>query len=89
MVPNNPCAGSRASAVATAMPSTPAIARATSFEKSDGLVAAKDAEIPGSRVVRLDNMDHAGPAMKGVQGVCTPYPPGDVTQALIGLALSS
>jgi hypothetical protein len=38
MVPNNPCAGSRASAVATAMPSMPAIARATSLEKSDGLV---------------------------------------------------
>jgi triacylglycerol esterase/lipase EstA (alpha/beta hydrolase family) len=58
-------------------------------ERSDGLVAAKDAEIPGSAVVRLENMDHAGAAMRGVRGVCSPYPPGDVTQALVTLALTT
>lgn len=57
-------------------------------EKSDGLVAAKDAEIPGSAVVRLDDMDHAAPAMEGLNKPCK-YRPGDVTEALIALALTT
>jgi hypothetical protein len=56
--------------------------------RSDGLVAAEDAEIPGSSVVRLDGLDHACPVMVGPT---TPfgYRPADVTQALVALALRS
>jgi hypothetical protein len=56
-------------------------------EGSDGLVPQKDAEIPGSSVVRLNDMDHAAPAMQGPPGLCK-YDPGDVTQALVTLALT-
>lgn len=57
-------------------------------EKGDGLVVAKDAEIPGSNVVRLDDRDHAGGAMVG-PNCLSRYRPGDVTQALITLALTT
>jgi pimeloyl-ACP methyl ester carboxylesterase len=53
---------------------------------TDGLVAAVDAEVPGSRVVRLDDMDHVEPAMRGLPGFAH-YFPGDVTEALVALAL--
>ncbi|SET90318.1 hypothetical protein SAMN05443639_105241 [Stigmatella erecta] len=53
---------------------------------SDGLVATVDAEIPGSRVVRLEDLDHAQAAMLGIPGL-TPYHPGDLTEALVALAL--
>ncbi len=56
--------------------------------KSDGLVVAQDAEIPGSNVVRLDDMDHAAAAMQGPGGLGK-YDPGDVTEALISLALTT
>lgn len=53
---------------------------------SDGLVCAVDAEVPGSRVVRLDDMDHAECSLLGVPGLSN-YHPGDVTEALVALAL--
>jgi triacylglycerol lipase len=53
---------------------------------SDGLVARVDAEIPGSRVVRLEDLDHAQAAMPALPGL-TPYHPGDLTEALVALAL--
>jgi len=53
---------------------------------SDGLVPQADAEIPGSRVVRLNDMDHAESVIKGVPGFPN-YQPEPVTLALIGLAL--
>ncbi len=55
---------------------------------SDGLVAQVDAEIPGSRVVRLSDMDHAEPTLTGLPGFANHYP-GDVTEALVALALES
>ena len=53
---------------------------------SDGLVAAVDAEVPGSRLVRLNDMDHAECAMTGLPGFAN-YHPGDVTEAAVALAL--
>ncbi len=53
---------------------------------SDGLVPQADAEIPGSRVVRLSDMDHAESVLKGVPGFPN-YQPEPLTLALIGLAL--
>lgn len=55
---------------------------------SDGLVARVDAEIPGSRLVRLDDMDHAEAALVGWPGFAN-YHPGDLTEALVALALES
>ncbi|MFL5349277.1 MAG: lipase [Hyalangium sp.] len=55
---------------------------------SDGLVAQVDAEIPGSRVVRLDDMDHAEAALTGLPGFAN-YNPGDITEAAVALALES
>jgi hypothetical protein len=55
---------------------------------SDGLVAAVDAEVPGSRLVRLDDMDHAEAAMLGLPGFAN-HRPGDVTEAAVALALES
>lgn len=54
--------------------------------KSDGLVVDKDAEIPGSKVVRLTDMDHAESVMEGVPGFPN-YHPGNVTMALVTMAL--
>lgn len=52
----------------------------------DGLVLRDDAIIPGSRgIVILDELDHAGPAMAG--GFLGKYRPGDLTEAMIALAL--
>jgi hypothetical protein len=55
---------------------------------SDGLVAAVDAEVPGSRLVRLDDMDHAEAALVGLPGFANHHP-GDITEALVALALES
>jgi len=55
-------------------------------EDCDGLVPVKDAIIPGSRLVKLDDLDHSGPAMRGPAGLCK-YRPADITEALIALAL--
>ncbi|MHC4392434.1 MAG: esterase/lipase family protein [Planctomycetota bacterium] len=57
-------------------------------EPSDGLVPRKDAEIPGSSVIRLDDMDHAMGAIQGPGGLCK-YDTGDITQALVTLALTT
>ncbi len=54
----------------------------------DGLVTALDAEVPGSRVVRLDDMDHAEAALTGLPGFAN-YFPGDLTETLVSLALST
>ncbi len=55
---------------------------------SDGLVAQVDAEVPGSRVVRLDDMDHAEAAMMGLPGFAN-HNPGNITEAMVALALDS
>jgi hypothetical protein len=56
--------------------------------KSDGLVVDQDAEIPGSQVVRLDDMDHLESTVKGVPGIVN-YDPAHVSLALITLALET
>jgi hypothetical protein len=55
---------------------------------SDGLVAQVDAEVPGSRLVRLDDMDHAEAALVGLPGFCN-YRPGNLIEAMVALALES
>ena len=54
---------------------------------SDGLVVREDAVIPGSAAILLDDMDHAEPTNTGVAGF-REYAPGDVTEAIIAVALS-
>jgi hypothetical protein len=54
----------------------------------DGLVNAVDAEVPGSRVVRLDDMDHAEAALTGLPGFSNYYP-SDLTETLVALALET
>lgn len=54
---------------------------------SDGLVVPKDALVPGSRAITLDDMDHAESTNTGVAGF-REYHPGDVTEALIAVALT-
>lgn len=55
---------------------------------SDGLVAQVDAEVPGSRVVHLDDMDHAEAALVGLPGFAN-HNPGNITEAMVALALES
>ncbi|AGC42576.1 hypothetical protein MYSTI_01228 [Myxococcus stipitatus DSM 14675] len=55
-------------------------------QASDGLVMPLDAEIPGSGVVRLDDMDHSEAALRALPGLGR-YHPGDVTEAMVALAL--
>jgi len=55
-------------------------------EKTDGIVAQRDTEIPGSRVVRLDNLDHLNSVMPEFPGRAN-YDPGLLTEALVALAL--
>ncbi|MEZ4400437.1 MAG: hypothetical protein R3B06_10485 [Kofleriaceae bacterium] len=54
--------------------------------QSDGLVPTGDAVIPGSDVVTADNQDHSSPVM-GVIGRGKADVPGDITEALITVAL--
>lgn len=54
----------------------------------DGLVNAVDAEVPGSRVVRLDDMDHAEAALTGLPGFSNYYP-GDLTETMVALGLET
>jgi hypothetical protein len=54
----------------------------------DGLVNAVDAEVPGSRVVRLDDMDHAEGALTGLPGFSNYYP-SDITETMVALALET
>ena len=51
--------------------------------ESDGFVPAGDAAIPGSRVVRLQGVDHAGLALRWL-GRST-FEPGPLTQAILAL----
>ncbi len=55
---------------------------------NDGLVAQVDAEIPGSRLVRLDDVDHAEAALVGIPGFAN-HNPGNLTEAMVALALES
>ena len=55
---------------------------------NDGLVARMDAEIPGARLVRLEDMDHAEAALVGLPGFAN-HRPGNITEALVALALES
>jgi hypothetical protein len=54
---------------------------------ADGLVLARDAVIPGSWVVRLDDMDHAASVFRGVRGFSA-WRPGWVAEALLAVALA-
>jgi triacylglycerol lipase len=54
---------------------------------SDGLVVPADAVIPGSRVVYLDDMDHAEAVLRGVPGFIN-YRAKEVTDVLVALALA-
>src|SRR5207237_134800 len=53
--------------------------------KSDGLVAAPDAEIPGTNIVRLDGLDHGCSVMKGIPGLASSYDPATLTAAAISI----
>jgi triacylglycerol lipase len=55
--------------------------------ESDGLVVPVDAVIPGSRVVYLDDMDHAEVVLAGVPGFIN-YRASEVTQVLVAMALA-
>lgn len=57
-------------------------------EKTDGIVASRDTEIPGSNVVRLDNLDHLNSVMPEWPGRAN-YDPGLLTEALVALALTT
>jgi triacylglycerol lipase len=55
--------------------------------ESDGLVVPADAVIPGSRVVYLDDMDHAESVLTGVPGFIN-YRTREVTLVLVAMALA-
>jgi len=55
--------------------------------ESDGLVVPVDAVLPGSRVIRLDDMDHAEAVLAGVPGFIN-YRAAEVTKVLVAMALS-
>jgi hypothetical protein len=78
-------------ATATRSPLSPFAAAAAWMRRrygapSDGLVLADEAVLPGSRVVRLDDADHATPVFAGLPGFAS-YRPGPFTEALVALAL--
>lgn len=54
--------------------------------KSDGMVVPEDAVFPGSRLIRVEDMDHAETILVGIPGFRR-YAPGEVTEALVTLAL--
>jgi pimeloyl-ACP methyl ester carboxylesterase len=53
---------------------------------SDGFLATEDQVIPGARVVRLDGVDHADGALRGLPGQAD-YSPGELTLALVATTL--
>jgi hypothetical protein len=55
--------------------------------ESDGLVVPADAVIPGSRVVYLDDMDHAESVLIGMRGFIN-YHAREVTLVLVAMALA-
>ncbi len=85
-VPTVSLASSRVVQLSSVMWKTAYYARYRYGKRSDGLVLPEDAEIPGSRVVRLDDMDHAEGGLVGVPGL-RKHHPGDITEALVALAL--
>ena len=54
--------------------------------KTDGLVAQEDAQIPGTGVVLLDDLDHASACLLWLPGK-RHYHAGDLQQALLGVVL--
>ncbi len=60
--------------------------RAQAGKPSDGMVAPSDAVLPGSDVVRVNDIDHAEGAMKGMSGVGA-HDPGSIQLAMVTLAL--
>jgi hypothetical protein len=56
-------------------------------ERSDGLVCARDARIPGTYRIEVDGLDHASSVLVGIPGVASSYTPAKLTQALVALAL--
>lgn len=57
-------------------------------EKTDGVVSTRDSIVPGSNVVRLDNLDHLNSVMSGFPGRAN-YDPKALTEALVALALTT
>ena len=55
--------------------------------ESDGLVVPADAVIPGSRVIYLNDMDHAEAVLSGVPGFIN-YRAEEVTEVLVAMALA-
>jgi hypothetical protein len=55
--------------------------------ESDGLVVPVDAVLPGSRVVYLDDMDHAEAVLSGVPGFIN-YSAKEVTDVLMAMAIT-
>lgn len=55
-------------------------------EETDGIIAQRDSEIPGSSVVRLDNLDHLNSVMPDFPGRAN-WNAGLMTEALVALAL--
>jgi hypothetical protein len=53
---------------------------------ADGLVMRRDAVLPGSDVVWVDDIDHAAPALHGLSGVGAPGS-ADIVQAMVTLAM--
>ncbi len=55
--------------------------------ENDGVLTVEDQMIPGSKVVKLDGVDHTGAAMLGLPGL-TDYSPGELTIPMVSLALA-
>jgi triacylglycerol lipase len=88
-----PCDGIRTLSFATSS-SSPLSLMASSVqyvkirysENSDGLVTTKDSIIPGSRVIYVDELDHAAPCFEFFPNV-SGSDPGELFVALIAMAL--
>ncbi len=53
---------------------------------NDGILTVEDQIVPGSRVVKLDGVDHAEGALRGLPGF-SEYTPGELALGLVALAL--
>jgi hypothetical protein len=65
----------------------PDVVLAQSHGPTDGLVPLAHAVLPGADAVFLRDVDHGGPVLPRPLGSCAHLDPGDVTAALIALAL--
>lgn len=65
----------------------PDVVLAQSHGPTDGLVPLAHAVLPGADAVFLRDVDHGGPVLPRPLGSCAHLDPGDVTTALIALAL--